>query len=91
MIGALVEEQPKRRARLVWSTLAAVNITWIGWSALLTLNPGGQEQSYRLAVFLASAALTLVPSLLFVLAYGLWLAMGRRRRGAHRSPLQLNG
>ncbi|PLR23902.1 hypothetical protein SGCZBJ_15095 [Caulobacter zeae] len=91
LIDALVEETPRRRARLLWTTLAWVNIPSIAGSAFVALDPDGQEQSYRLVVFLACAAYTLVPSLLFMLAYGLWLAMGRRRRVAPRSPLQLNG
>jgi len=91
LVDALVEEKPKRRSRLLWTTLAWINIPWIGWSALMTLNPDGPEQAYRLIVFLACAAYTLVPSLLFALAYALWLAMGQRRRVPSRSPLQLNG
>lgn len=90
LIDALVEERPQRRTRLLWTTLAWINGPWIGWSAINLAIEGG-FQTFELGFFIACAAYTLVPSLLFVLAYALWLAMGRRRHFAPRSPLQLNG
>ena len=90
LIDALVEERPQRRARLLWTTLAWINVPWIGWAAINTLYLEGEGQAFGLGVFLICVAYTLFPSILFVLAYGLWLWMGRRKRPAPPRPMVLD-
>ncbi len=91
LIDTLVDAPATRRTGLLARALIAINGLWIGVLALYELGRWlllGELISWGQAMFIA--AYTLIPSVLFILAYALWQTKGRRSRREVRVPLQLD-